>query len=678
MAADDLVEIQARLATLGAAADEFDFPAMAEAVVELLWAVSEYREDFEELPALIVEYGERLSHAADDLDVAQFCTDLAAIFHSLAERHATKAARKYVAGLMLDLAEPAGELDAPKIVLLIGRLVESVANSESAPRRLPVVLEGDRIRIGRHFTVRFRRTLRIPEDGKGYPLPPGFKAFPICKVEDYADKVPAHWLEEGGFFIPMHQREALYLEFGGAKWRPAVVKVGVGKINAITGNPWDEKIRKHKQDYALIPEQKWLDGINSEDGRVRQFVAMPLGEGYTVEEQITDEARFGGIQIVAFDPKPGVFPEDDPSIVSRRSRTLKLHASPTSIKGRGEMGIGAGGKIKQKIVEDYYGANSWDEDSRGIVYVRIVNSVMVEQITGMKVPASPISAKQYTDAGLPWFDYYDEIMPAVLPSGILAGVQPVGALDKVKGKVQHEDQEPVRISPDQLRRIAVPSKDERLTFLCKSALACFGAKRFDLAKRNADFIIELNPKDVLALRIRAECYLHFRKWEHAEADASDCLELDSENSFTWRTRAKAHLRLGEYEQAAKDASESLQRHPDNAPALNIRAEAYLLMKSYDGAISDCSAVLTFDGRHDGALRIRAEAYRMTGKYAESVADATAALNLHPTSVYALETRAESFRKLGNCFDGRRDAEEALRLDPGNNFAEGVLERIRTG
>lgn len=33
----------------------------------------------------------------------------------------------------------------------------------------------------------------------------------ICKVEDYLDRVPASWREHGGVFIPMYQREALWL-----------------------------------------------------------------------------------------------------------------------------------------------------------------------------------------------------------------------------------------------------------------------------------------------------------------------------------------------------------------------------------------------------------------------------------------------------------------------------------
>ena len=39
--------------------------------------------------------------------------------------------------------------------------------------------------------IEFQRTLRIPDDGNTYPLPPGLGSFPIYRVEDYATRVPA-------------------------------------------------------------------------------------------------------------------------------------------------------------------------------------------------------------------------------------------------------------------------------------------------------------------------------------------------------------------------------------------------------------------------------------------------------------------------------------------------------
>ena len=58
-----------------------------------------------------------------------------------------------------------------------------------------------------------QRTLRIPEDGRAYPLPPGLGRLPL---------VPGR--APGEVLVPMYQREAVWLAFGGATWRPNAVQ----------------------------------------------------------------------------------------------------------------------------------------------------------------------------------------------------------------------------------------------------------------------------------------------------------------------------------------------------------------------------------------------------------------------------------------------------------------------
>jgi hypothetical protein len=51
----------------------------------------------------------------------------------------------------------------------------------------------DRLQLGERFAVSFQRTLRIPDDGRTYPLPPGLGRFPIYRVADFPDRVPPEW-----------------------------------------------------------------------------------------------------------------------------------------------------------------------------------------------------------------------------------------------------------------------------------------------------------------------------------------------------------------------------------------------------------------------------------------------------------------------------------------------------
>lgn len=93
--------------------------------------------------------------------------------------------------------------------------------------RLPVRLDGDTLLIGDRFTASFQRTLRVPDDGRDYPLPPGLGPLPLVPAEQCGDRLPPFMRGRATFLLPMHQREALWLAFGGAYWKPNAVKVGV-------------------------------------------------------------------------------------------------------------------------------------------------------------------------------------------------------------------------------------------------------------------------------------------------------------------------------------------------------------------------------------------------------------------------------------------------------------------
>lgn len=312
---------------------------------------------------------------------------------------------------------------------------------------------GDQIRIGRHFGLSFQRTLRIPDDKRHYPLPPGLGDFPIRRVADYKDRVPESWRKHGGVFIPMYQREALWLSFEAPYWRPCAVQVAVGKVNAISGAVWEPGLSRAKQDYVVCPDQPWLDGIKAERNCIRQFVAMPLGMGYTVEEQVTGKAEFGGLQIVVYDPKPGRFPER-PRERWGRMGTGGFSNVQCCYSVATEMGLGAGGRMRQKIYPDQHGIDTWDETNTGRLYVHIVNSMAYREITGEEPPATPISARTYARFGLPWFDLYDEEKGDVETSEILAGVKSVKKMDAEKGFTPQQDDATVEVPAAHVKTIA--------------------------------------------------------------------------------------------------------------------------------------------------------------------------------------------------------------------------------
>lgn len=317
---------------------------------------------------------------------------------------------------------------------------------------LDVVIEAGRIRVGPRFAVTLHRTLRVPDDGRAYPLPPGLGTFPIHRVSDYADRVPPEWSQSGGAFVAMYQREALWLGFHGAPWKPNAVKVAIGGVNALTGEPDGAALAGTPQNYLVAPLQPWLDGIKVGRGSIRQFVAMPLGQGYTVEAALTGEERRGGIQLTVFEPRPGHFSEAPPPAGAAFSGPMR---SPSS----SAMGLGAGGVMRQRVYPDPHGVETWDPDPLGTVVLHIVDSRRYREITGEAPPGTPVDAATYTAHGLPWFELYDEGRGDISPSERLAGATTIAARDREQGR-DTPGSEPVDIPEPQVTRITPAAGSE--------------------------------------------------------------------------------------------------------------------------------------------------------------------------------------------------------------------------
>lgn len=275
-------------------------------------------------------------------------------------------------------------------------------------------------------SIGFQRTLRIPDDNKEYPLPPGLGNFPLLHTEDFADRLPNKWPEFGGAFLPVYQSEALWVQFHSSGY-PFAVKVAAGKINAVTGKGWSNDLSKQPQDYVVIPRQPWLDGFCVQKGLIRQFVAMPLGKGYTAEEQITGETEFGGLQFIVY-PMKAEYAE---ALFRQRAEAFLMSSEEPMVKystrqSKG-MGLAPGGLMRQEICEDEYGDNVWDTGVRSRCFVHLLNSEQYKTVTGGHPPTKPPTADEYTKAGLPWFDYYSKDSNPLPGSQILSGLLSVGA-----------------------------------------------------------------------------------------------------------------------------------------------------------------------------------------------------------------------------------------------------------
>ena len=285
------------------------------------------------------------------------------------------------------------------------------------------------IPIARDCQVVLHRTLRIPDDGGSYPLPPSLGPLPLLPVG------------EDEYVAPMRRAEAMWLGFRAPDFKPRALKVGIGGVDALSGEPFEPgELSADPQDYVVIPDQPWLDGINAGEGFIRQFVAVPLGEGLTVEAQLTGSEREGGLTLSLFEPRPGRFPDQGP-VYDGRMVALACCAEPSA-----PMGLGAGGRMRQEIYADDYGIDTWEPEPDRTVRVDLVDALAFEALTGITVPGPPVDAATYTSHGFPWYDLLAPSKQDIDAAEKLASVRSIADLE---GRTEAD----LPIPEEQVRRL---------------------------------------------------------------------------------------------------------------------------------------------------------------------------------------------------------------------------------
>jgi len=179
----------------------------------------------------------------------------------------------------------------------------------------------------------------------------------------------------------------------------------------------------------------------------------------TVEQQITGQESWGGLQLQAFPLNLEAFANEkmEPNL-SRRWRALvnpmPLDADfpepPRIYKVSNyqdansivEEGLGAGGRMKQEIKADSRGTEAWETSTRCRCFVHLCAADDWQRIIGTPPPHASPTAQDYDNAGLPWFDYKDG-KPAVAGSTPLTEIKSISALIEKKTGLKVPDNETI-------------------------------------------------------------------------------------------------------------------------------------------------------------------------------------------------------------------------------------------
>lgn len=220
-------------------------------------------------------------------------------------------------------------------------------------------------------------------------------------------------------------------------------------------------------------------------------------------------------------------------------------------------------------------------------------------------------------------------------------------------------------------------------FYFNRAVAYRGTRRFDLAIRDFEKVIELNPKlpmpawvelylglgtvyqenaeytraiDNLdkALRLdpsnakiflnRGNTYFFLKNYDQALADINKSLELE-EIPLGHYSRAKVLETMGESDKAIAAYTKAIEQNPQFAEAHSNRGLLFQKKRSLELALKDFTRAISIDPLDGVYYFNRANIHVLQGRLGLAVSDYTKAIEIYPRWAEPLRRRAEANRKL---------------------------------
>ncbi|MDD4019818.1 MAG: hypothetical protein PHV28_17960, partial [Kiritimatiellae bacterium] len=280
--------------------------------------------------------------------------------------------------------------------------------------------------------------------------------------------------------------------------------------------------------------------------------------------------------------KNEIFPSDIRYSLSAGQLRFKLPGiSLDELYTARSMGMAAGGRLKQKISFDTFGANTWDPLTKGSVFIHLVNSNVYRDITGNAPPTQPIEAVHYQKLGIPWFSHYDDHLASVGPSRILSRIKSIFAVDQQRGK-SGKTEPPIPIDPQKIIEIKIPSRMERANSLLSATQAAVRNGAPKSVVRLTSSILDLKDDFAPAISLRAEAYLMLGFYDEAKCDADHALRLSSDKEISMAARcvrAKVALLTGAPEMALLEAKAAMRVTGNDPTLAKIIEEANAILSS---------------------------------------------------------------------------------------------------
>ena len=154
----------------------------------------------------------------------------------------------------------------------------------------------------------------------------------------------------------------------------------------------------------------------------------------------------------------------------------------------------------------------------------------------------------------------------------------------------------------------------------KLGLEYYEKGKYDLAIKNYNEAIKLNPRDADTYNNRGLAYDALENYNLAIKDYNKAIKLDSKDADYYNIRGLAFYELEEYDRAIKDYNKAIKLDSKDADYYNNRGLAFYELEEYDRAIKDYNKAIKIDPNNTEYYKNRGSAYEVIGKYDSAIED----------------------------------------------------------